>query len=819
MSSHTMEPRALLSRALAALSRGQPADAERCVREVLTHFPRDFDALHILGVLHAQRGDFSAALDALQAALAVAPGSAEAWKNRAAVLQQLGRADEALGSAERAVRLDPSLAEAWLNRGNSLRALGRPEAAVASYERALQCSAELVDAWINLGAALQDLRRHAEALRAWRSAQSLAPQRPAIWCHSSRALTGLGRYEEGLSDALNACRLDPGLPDALLAAAVAQRKLARLEDCLGTLDRALALRADDPSVWNTYGNVLVDLGCPAEAVAAYDRALGLSASNAEILANRGVALAACEDRPAAIAAFTSALALAPTHLDALSQRGSSHLLSGDVASAVTDLSRVLELDPDYPLAASLLFRARSEICDWSDRTRAIETLVAHCRSGVPELPGILMAAVDDPEIHLAAARNFARYKNLAPPATPSSGRRMPMGDRLERPCSARTRLRIAYVSADFREHPVALLSAELFEKHDRDRFEIFAFSLASSEADAMRRRLEQAFDHFEEFGARSDAQIAAAISDRNIDIVVDMMGYTTGARPGVLKLRPAPIQVSWLGYPGTQALPHIDYLIADSYVIPEHLSESYSEPIVHLPHCCLPNDATRALALTPPRREEHGLHPEQLVLGCFSSSYKLTPDALDVWARVLAACPQAVLWLGPASEAAQSNLRREAARRGLDATRVVFAARLPSSREHLSRLRLADLYLDSTPYNGHSTVCEALWAGLPVITSAGRSFPARVAGSAVTALGLGELVAPDLPAYERRLHELCADRAAREQLRRRVEERRHSSPLFDTDRYCRNLESAYERIWEQYLRGEPPASLRIRDAGADSALA
>jgi predicted O-linked N-acetylglucosamine transferase (SPINDLY family) len=369
------------------------------------------------------------------------------------------------------------------------------------------------------------------------------------------------------------------------------------------------------------------------------------------------------------------------------------------------------------------------------------------------------------------------------------------------------KLRLAYLSADFQAHATAFLIAELIERHDRSRFEVHAISFGRDDASAMRARLRSAFDRFHDVGAMSHEAIARLIRELEVDVAVDLKGYTQHARPDVLRYRPAPIQVSYLGFPGTMGGDFIDYVIADPIVLPFSEQPFYTEQIVHLPDCYQPNDTKRPTAKATLTRSEAGLAEGAFVFCSFNNNYKINPAVFDVWMRLLAQVPESVLWLLRANETAETNLRAHAQERGIAPTRLIFADRT-SLDQHLARHRLADLFLDTLPCNAHTTASDALWAGLPVLTCRGRSFAGRVAASLLQSVGLPELGCTNLADYEALALKLATDPLMLGQLRQRLAQNRAHARLFDIDRYRAHIEAAYRRMWEIRQDG-PPQSFAV----------
>jgi predicted O-linked N-acetylglucosamine transferase (SPINDLY family) len=403
-------------------------------------------------------------------------------------------------------------------------------------------------------------------------------------------------------------------------------------------------------------------------------------------------------------------------------------------------------------------------------------------------------AFDDPELLLLAAKIKAGPSKQITPS---------------RPVQTHVRLRIAYLSPDFHDHPVAHQAVELLERHDKTRFETYGVCLRPGPESAIRQRLRRAFDHFVEAGALSDRDIAQLLADLQIDIAVDLGGYTDAGRTISLSFRPAPIAVNYLGYPGTLGADYIDYLVADALVVPPDAERFYTEKIVRLPDCFLPSDTAGRALPAPPPRAEAGLPETGFVFCAFNNSYKIAPEMFDIWMRLLRAVDGSVLWLSIGDEKARSNLRAEARARQVSSERLVFAGRVEERARHLARLALADLFLDTLPYNAHSTASDMLWAGVPLVTCMGRSFAARVAGSMLTAIGAEELITRDLAQYEALALDLARSPERLAAVRAKLVRNRTSHPLFDTARLCRHLENAYETMWDFHMKGMKPESFMV----------
>jgi predicted O-linked N-acetylglucosamine transferase (SPINDLY family) len=717
-----MDPRALLQQAIALHQAGRLADAERLYRQLMTADPRDATAPHMLGVVRAQQGRNSEALELMGAALALKPDAPEILSNYANVLRAQGRLDEAL----------------------------------ASYDKALDEASESATKALSLQP------NHVEAL-------------------NSRAilLADLGRPDEALAHYNRALALAPGFPDALNNRALTLKTLKRLDDALADVEQALVAERGFAEAWNNRGIILFELKRMGEALQSYEQALALRPDYADALNNRAALLFALKRFADSLADCDRALALQPAFADALYNRGNALSELNRPQEALADYEQALAIDPAHPSALSGLANAAMTVGDWQRTARLGAQLKAEVLKGTSRIqPFVLMGYHDDNELQLRCSQNYVRQAGPEKPAPLWAGQRY-----------GHDRIRLAYLSADFHEHVTSSLLAEMFERHDRARFELTAMSFGPQDDSAMRKRLLQAFDHFQDARQMSDRAVAELLRSREIDIAVDLGGYTSGARPWVLAHRPAPVQVKYMGYPGTSGSDFIDYIVADDLVVPPDQRPFFSEKIAALPDTLWVTDTKRAVA-DMPSRDEAGLPDRGFVFCCFNHNWKITPPVFDVWMRLLKAVEASVLWLLEGNASIRSNLAREATARGVDASRLVFAGRTAPDK-HLARQQLADLFLDTLPYNAHTTASDALWVGLPVITLPGQSFPARVAASILKSAGLSQLIAPDLDAYEALALALARDPARLNAIRDQLKAGRDSLPLFDTARFTRNLEAAY----------------------------
>ena len=784
-----------LQRAIAAYQAGNLREAEAICAEILTA-REDADTLHLLAIVQAGLGQANSAITSFDRALALQPQDVNLLSSRAVILLRLQRPEEAIATFDRILARQPHHAEIWNNRGNALMGLQRFAEALRSYDRALSSRPGYADALNNRAIALQGLNRLDEALASQDQALQLRPNDADGHFNRGTILQKLRRFGDALASYDGALVLRPDDAAACNNRGFVLYKMRRFEEALASFDRALALRADYAEALNNRGLAMRELHRPEEAIASYERALALRPDYVEALNNRGLALADLKRPAEALASYDRALEIRPDDAEALYNRGLALEETGRFEDALGSFDRASALGQKYAFGAATSLALK--LCDWARSARHLAALEERIGGGnVVVSPFLLLGCTSDLGLQLRAAQRFCTDQIPVLPQALGKAARDRDG-----------KLRIAYLSADFRPHAMMHLLPELFERHDRSRFETFALSFGPEDQSALRARLEAAFAQFHDVQSQSDREAAQLLCDLRVDIAVDLMGHTDRARPGILAYRPAPIQVSYLGYPGTSGMPFMDNVLADETVAPFLHQPFYAEKIVHLPGSYRVNDTKRRVAARAPSRQEAGLPDQGFVFCCFNTSWKIAPEIFDVWMRLLRQIEGSVLWLLRSNAGAETNLRRAARERGVDPARLVFAAPIRPDA-HLARHVLADLFLDTLPYNAHTTASDALWMGLPVLTCKGEAFAGRVGASLLEAVGLPELVTSSLAEYETAARDLALDAARLGAIKDKLRRNRETHSLFDTARAARHIEAAYATMWEIYRRGEPPRTFRV----------
>ena len=752
---------ALLAKAINAHQAGQLHNAQALYRAALKKVPKHPVALHFFGISQIQEGQTDNGIKFVREALKHNPDYIEAHYNLACALQALGQLGEAAEHYGRVLAVHPNNADAHNNFGAILLEQKRFPEAINHFEKALTSNRNNPQTHNNIGLALGELRQYSLAIRHFEQSLAINPGNVEVLCNLANALEKSNRHEEALAIYDKAASLQPNNADASCGRGNALASLGRRQDALAAFEKTLAINSNLAEAWLGQGNVLSDLSLDG-ALASYDKALQLNPQLAEAWRGCGLVYERLARYQDAVAAYERALAYWP--------------------------------DLKYTKGQLLFSKMRS--CDWNGVQSETSRMLAEVTDSNPvATPFIVSVLSPSPAEQQAYAQQYVDREH------PASKKPLWQGERY-----SHDRIRVAYVTADFREHATSRLIAGVFENHDSARFETVAISFGPDDGSALRSRLTKAFDEFIDVRAKSDREIATLIRDLEIDIAVDLKGFTIGERFNVFAMRPAPVQVNYLAYPGTLGARCIDYIIADEILIPRTQRLFYTEKVAYLPHSYQANDAARFYPDITPSRRAVGLPETGFVFCNFNNSYKITPDMFDIWMRLLQQVDGSVLWLLERSSSASENLRREAERRGVSAERLIFAVHT-RLEDHLARQRLADLFLDTLPCNAHTTASEALWVGLPVLTCLGSTFVGRVAASLLTAIGLPEQIVYSMRDYEDRALALARDSALLASIKSKLTQNRATHPLFDTARFTRDIETLYIAMWQRSQKGWPPIAL------------
>lgn len=753
---------------------GQLREAETIYRQILERHPSHSRCLHLLGVILHQFRQADAAEHWMNKAIQHDPRNPEYYCDLGNVLRDQGKFNEAISCHQKALELQPNNVGAYNNMGIVFQRQGNPDEAVSCYEKAIELQPDLVEAYGNLGNALKDQGKLNEAISCYQKALELQPNLVPAFNNMGVVFRDQGKFDEALSCYERTIELQPNHVGAYNNMGIVFQRQGEFDNAVSCYEKAIELQPDLVEAYDNLGLVLQEQGRFEAAASSHRKALDFKEDSAETYRNLGLAL---------------------------EQQGKSD-------EAVSCYKEALRLKLDYAEACSNLICQLQETCAWQELRGLIEELNSSTRIALQnatktaETPFVSITLHADPPRNFAVARSWSR--ELAKAASSSEA-----GFAFDARKSTGTNIVIGYLSNDFRNHAVAHVMLSLFGVHDRSRFRINCYSYGIDDGSHYRKRIERDCDKFVDVHHLSHFEAAKRIYEDHVDILVDLNGYTWGNRLAICAFRPAPVQVTYLGFPGTVGAPFSDYIITDRIVTPEDEAIYYSENFVYMPQCYMVNDHGQEISKKDQRKADFGLPEKGFVFCSFNDSYKIEPVIFDVWMEILRTVPQSVLWLRRGKETAQRNLRREAKERGINPERLIFSGRLPSKEDHLGRLSLADLALDTRIYNGHATTSDALWAGVPVVALKGNHFASRASASLLTAIGLPELIVESLEEYKNLGVRLAKNPSELQAIRQRLAGNRSKEPLFDTPRFARNLETAYEEMWKIFLAGERPRRIEV----------
>jgi protein O-GlcNAc transferase len=712
-----------------------------------------------------QSGDLAKAQSLLGRILLVQPKNLPALHVLGLIKASLSKHAEAAELLKKAVRINPQDASLQYNLAKALFESGNIKESLAHHKKAVELSPGNQEAWLNYGKCLSSLGEHQIALSV---------------------------YEKSLT-------IRPDFAEALINKGATLKELGLFEEALNCANQALEINPQSAEAWSNKGAALKDLNRSDEALICYENAVTLNPTSEDAWFNKGIAFSKLKRHEDAITCFNAAISLKPSHYEALYSKGIALSEMKNFAEGIDAFNEAINLKPDFDYLLGNLIQAKFMIGDWSNLDSLINTLTNQIKLDKKVIsPFGLFAASDSPSLHLQAAKIWANDKNPIQAHSPFHE------------IGADKKIRIGYFSADFTDHPVAHLTAEIYELHDRSCFEVFAFSLSPAKpGDEMRERLIKGFDHFFNVEDMSDSEVAKLARDNKIDIAIDLGGYTQGSRAGIFSYGAAPLQVNYLGHPGTMASKCFDYIIADPTIIPENSQQYYTESIAYLPHSYMADDSKRQASSRVITRKEFGLPDDRFIFCSFNNSYKFNPSIVSTWAKILVQVEGSVLWVTENNQSFKQNLLDEFSKYSISNDRIIFAGRVHLMEDHLARYRLADLFLNTHPYNAHTTALDALKAGLPVLTILGESFAARVGASLLKSTGLPELITSSEDEYIALAVEIGHDPNKLQALRTKLAGNIPTSPLFNTALFTKHLETIYQEMVKQKQAGKEPANIYL----------
>jgi FkbM family methyltransferase len=782
------------------------------LNEALISFEKALKIRPEIAEIHYNRGNIYLAMNQIEnsilcyeRAIQIRPTYGEAYANYARALKINNELEKSIYFYKKAILLNPNLAEVWLNLGNSLQELNRVDEALEHFDKAVLIRPSYAEAHFCKGNLYLNIKNYAQAIECYQHAINIMPTFAEAYSNLGNALRYINRLEDAIRNYEKAIELKKDYIDAYSNLGGVLQECKRVEEAIVCLNKAITLNPNFAEAYSNLGNAYFDLGLLDESIICCEKAIEIKPNLAEAHFNRANALKNLKRFDDAILGYNSAIALKPNYAEALMNKGQILQENHLIDEALDLYEKAYLANEKSNFLFGFLLHSRYKICDWTNFENNNKKLKNNILNGERVSSSFAVLSIfDSSEIHKISSLIWSDSKNKQDSCLGKITKKNPNNE---------DKIKIGYFSADFYNHATAYLIAELFEAHDKNKFELYGFAFGQSKKDEMKLRLSRQFNSFIDVQLKTAKEIASLSRELGIDIAVDLKGFTQDSRTEIFAYRCAPIQVNYLGYPGTMGAPYFDYIIADKIVIPEESKKNYIEKIVYLPNSYQVNDSQRIISQRVFSKVELGLPENGFIFCCFNNNYKITPSIFDCWMRILKAIQESVLWLFEDNPTAAKNLRKEAEMRGVASSRLVFAKRMPLD-EHLARHRHADLFIDTLPYNAHTTASDALWAGLPVLTLIGESFPARVASSLLSAIGLPELITTTLEDYEAKAIELARNPYLIEKIKLKLAQNRLTTPLFNTQQFTKNIENAYKTMYERYQKDLPPDHLYIEDVYA-----
>ncbi|XP_057871248.1 probable UDP-N-acetylglucosamine--peptide N-acetylglucosaminyltransferase SEC isoform X1 [Cryptomeria japonica] len=807
--------------ASAYMRKGRLSEAAECCRQALHLNPRLVDAHSNLGNLLKAQGLTQHAYLCYMEALRIQPTFAIAWSNLAGLFMEAGDYTKALAYYKEAIKLKPNFADAHLNQGNVLKAMGRPQEAILCYKRAIQIRPDYAIAYGNLASVYYEQGELESAIMHYRQAIMLDTAFLEAYNNLGNALKDAGRVEEAIACYQSCLTLQANHPQALTNLGNIYMEWNMINVAANFYKATLAVTTGLSAPYSNLAIIYKQQGHYAEAIACYNEVLRIDPTAADGLVNRGNTLKEIGRVSEAIQDYIRAVTIRPTMAEAHANLASAYKDSGHVEAAMKSYKQALTLRPDFPEATCNLLHTLQCVCNWEDRDSKFMEVDGIIRRQIKlsVLPSVqpfhAIAYPIDPMLALEISRKYAEHCTLIASrfGLPPFNHPPPIPVKSE---GGSGRLRVGYVSSDFGNHPLSHLMGSVFGMHNREYVEVFCYALSQNDGSEWRQRIQAEAEHFIDVSSFSSDVIARMISEDNIQVLVNLNGYTKGARNEIFAMQPAPIQVSYMGFPGTTGADYIHYLVTDEFVSPMRFAHIYSEKLVHMPHCYFVNDYKQKNrdVLDPNcqhKRTDYGLPEGKFLFGCFNQLYKMDPEIFTTWCNILKRVPHSALWLLRFPAAGESNVRAFAAAQGVRPEQIIFTD-VAAKSEHIRRSALADLFLDTPLCNAHTTGTDILWAGLPMITLPLEKMATRVAGSLCHATGFGEeMVVGSMQEYEDKAVSLALSPLRLQTLRAKLKAARLTCPLFDTARWVRNLDRAYYKMWNLYCAGQHPQPFKVTE--------
>lgn len=767
------------------------------------------DALHLLGLLFHQTGQYEKAAALISKAIAVAPTNATYFNSLGTIMRSRGKVNIATQCFDKALRLSPDYPEALYNRAGVFHRQGDLKQALSFYRHAVQKRPHFPEAWNNMSATLNMLERYEEAFDCCERALELKPNYCEALNNLGNAAKALGNLSKSIECYQKAIQLGGNNPELFCNLANAYADEGRLETAIDIYKRAIRMDPSYAKAYNNLGTVYRSKRDIEKASHQFKKSISLNPYNPEPYHNMGNLYFDIADFHSAALWYDKALSMDPESIRTIINRGIVYQETGDSENAVSSFRKVLELDPENSKAHSHLVHELYQRCEWSQidslNLRIDHYTKAELNAGrrPNEMPFLSLIRKDNP------AHNYQVAKQWSAPIAENSVECAQLLGRMPQ-CSTADKLTIGYLSNNFRNHPTAHLISDIFQLHDRERFRINVYSYGQDDGSLYRKRIEKRCDCFVDIRDYGHWEAARRIYDDHVDILVDLVGYMRGHRLEICACRPAPIQVRWLGLAGTTGADFFDYIIADRIAIPEQEADFYSETLAYMPTCYQVNSQPLRRKDGKITRQMSGLPEDAFVFSCFCSSYKIEPLMFEAWMQILKRVPGSVLWLLKSNAKVEENLRKEASNSGVMHGRLLFANKVDKP-DHLARIGCADVGLDTRLVNGAATTSDSLFSGVPVITLKGRHFASRMTASINNAIGMNALTTESLSDYINLAVDLGTHREKCESVKMQLRSNLQTKDLFNAQRFVRNLEKAYSRMWAWHCDGKRPEMIQINE--------
>ncbi|XP_038726092.1 probable UDP-N-acetylglucosamine--peptide N-acetylglucosaminyltransferase SEC [Tripterygium wilfordii] len=811
--------------ASAYMRKGRLNEAAQCCNQALALNPRLVDAHSNLGNLMKAQGLVQEAYSCYLEALHIQPTFAIAWSNLAGLFMESGDLNRALQYYKEAVKLRPIFPDAYLNLGNIYKALGRPQEAIMCYQRAVQMRPSSAMAFGNLASIYYEGGQLDLAILHYKQAIACDSRFLEAYNNLGNALKDVAKIDEAIQCYNQCLALQPNHPQALTNLGNIYMEWNMVATAASYYKATLAVTTGLSAPFNNLAVIYKQQGNYADAISCYNEVLRIDPLAADGMVNRGNTYKEIGRVSEAIQDYIRAINVRPSMAEAHANLASAYKDSGLVEAAIKSYTQALHLRPDFPEATCNLLHTLQCVCSWEDRDNMFSEVEGIIRRQInmSVLPSVqpfhAIAYPIDPLLALEISRKYAAHCSIIASrfALPPFNHPASVPVKQE---GGSERLRIGYVSSDFGNHPLSHLMGSIFGMHNRENVEVFCYALSPNDGTEWRQRIQSEAEHFIDVSAMSSDMIAKLINEDKIQILVNLNGYTKGARNEIFAMQPAPIQVSYMGFPGTTGATYIDYLVTDEFVSPIRLARIYSEKLVHVPHCYFVNDyKQKNLDVLDPtcqqKRSDYGLPEDKFIFACFNQLYKMDPEIFNAWCNILKRVPNSALWLLRFPAAGEMRVRAYAAAQGVQPDQIIFTD-VAMKREHIKRSALADLFLDTPLCNAHTTGTDVLWAGLPIVTLPLEKMATRVAGSLCLATGLGEeMIVSSIKEYEEKAVSLALNRPKLQALTNKVKAARMTCPLFDTARWVRNLERAYFKMWNLHCSEEKPQHFKVTEDNMD----